>query len=89
MFLEEFPRKKMVLTPKAKDDTVQIIHCDAGVGTAFGEKTLGGLFGLGVLGVLVTAYTFLVFNYEVGDDLFVFGFSRGAFTARVFIGKNQ
>jgi uncharacterized protein (DUF2235 family) len=32
------------------------------------------------------AYTFLVFNYQVGDDIFVFGFSRGAFTARAFVG---
>jgi len=32
------------------------------------------------------AYRFLVANYEPGDELYVFGFSRGAFTARSIVG---
>ena len=75
--------------------TQQIVYYDAGVGTTqfdahkitkqF-EKWGGGLFGHGLLGKLVDAYRFLVFNYNPGDEIFVFGFSRGAFSARSFTG---
>jgi uncharacterized protein (DUF2235 family) len=54
------------ITPQAKDGTVQIIHYDEGVGTSFASRYLGGLFGLGVLRVLVNAYTFLVFILAYG-----------------------
>ena len=74
------------ITPRSEHGTVQIIHYDEGVGTSFASKYLGGIFGIGVLRVLVNAYTFLVFNYQPGDEIFVFGFSRGAFTARAFVG---
>ncbi|MEW6437783.1 MAG: DUF2235 domain-containing protein [Pseudomonadota bacterium] len=74
------------IEPRGADDTSQIIHYDQGVGTAFATRYVGGVFGFGVMGTIQAAYTFLVLNYEVGDDIFVFGFSRGAFTARAFIG---
>lgn len=32
------------------------------------------------------AYRFLIFNYEAGDEIFCFGFSRGGFTAMAFVG---
>ena len=70
------------VTPEA----VQIIHYDSGVGTGAHDRWSGGLFGDGLIDKVVDAYTFLVFNYEPGDELFVFGFSRGAFTARSFVG---
>ena len=31
-------------------------------------------------------YTFLCRNYQEGDNIFLFGFSRGAFTVRVLAG---
>lgn len=74
------------LKPQADDGTVQIIHYDEGVGTAKEEKWGGGLFGHGLLTNMVEAYKFLIFNYEIGDEIYVFGFSRGAFTARSFVG---
>ncbi len=74
------------VTPVAAGGVVQIVHYDPGVGTTRREKWSGGLFGKGLLANIVDAYTFLVFNYEVGDEIYVFGFSRGAFTARSFIG---
>ncbi len=70
------------ISPVAKGGVVQIIHYDEGVGTTKISKWSGGLFGIGLLAHIVNAYTFLVFNYEVGDEIFVLGFSRGAFTAR-------
>jgi len=74
------------ITPLAKGGVVQIIHYDAGVGTGHDDHWRGGILGEGLIDKIVDAYTFLVFNYEPGDELFVFGFSRGAFTARAFVG---
>ena len=42
----------------------------------------GGAFGVGLSRNVRECYRFLVENYEPGDELFFFGFSRGAFTAR-------
>ncbi len=64
----------------------QIIHYDQGVGTEKGERFGGGLFGRGLLQNLSDAYRFLIFNYEIEDEIYVFGFSRGAFSARSFVG---
>ena len=74
------------ITPLGKDNIVQIIHYDAGVGTGHDDHWRGGVLGEGLIDKLVDAYTFLVFNYQPGDDIFVFGFSRGAFTARALVG---
>lgn len=51
------------------------------VGERFG-KLLGAGFGYGIQQNLVRAYRFLIDSYVSGDRLFIFGFSRGAFTAR-------
>lgn len=60
----------------------------AGVGTAgYGtDRLLGGAFGLGLFSNVKTAYRWLALNYEPGDEIFVFGFSRGAYTARSIAG---
>jgi uncharacterized protein (DUF2235 family) len=42
-----------------------------------------GALGLGLEDNVLDAYTFLMNNYSPGDEIFAFGFSRGAFTARV------
>lgn len=71
----------------------QITYYDEGVGThELGEYVgkfvnwVSGALGFGLQQNIVEAYTFLVLNYEPGDRIFVFGFSRGAFTARSFVG---
>jgi uncharacterized protein (DUF2235 family)/phage tail protein X len=74
------------IRPITKDGIRQIIHYDPGVGTGVNDKWQGGLFGDGVIDKIVDGYAFLLFNYEPGDEIFVFGFSRGAFTARAFVG---
>jgi uncharacterized protein (DUF2235 family) len=74
------------LTPVTRSSVVQIIHYDPGVGTGPDDHWKGGLFGEGLIDKIIDAYTFLIFNYEPGDELYVFGFSRGAFTARAFVG---
>lgn len=72
--------------PTAKDGIVQVVYYDEGVGTGKEDRLRGGMFGVGLLTNLREAYRFLIFNYEPGDEIFIFGFSRGAFTARSFAG---
>lgn len=67
-------------------DISQIIYYDEGVGTSATEKWTGGIFGHGLIDKIVKAYHFLILNYEPGDQIYVFGFSRGAFAARSFVG---
>lgn len=68
------------------DGVDQLIHYDEGVGTSEYEKITGGVFGRGVTENIREAYRFLIFNYDPGDQIYVFGFSRGAFSARSFVG---
>lgn len=46
----------------------------------------GGVFGKGVVANVTDAYCWLMDNYDEGDEIFIFGFSRGAFTARSLAG---
>src|SRR4051812_7386675 len=64
----------------------QIAHYLTGVGTRPGEHLLGGGLGVGLSRNVQDCYRFLVDNYEPGDELYLFGFSRGAFTARSAVG---
>lgn len=64
----------------------QIVYYDEGVGSTKKDNFLGGTVGAGLYDKVVEAYKFLVFNYEPGDEIFIFGFSRGAYTARSFAG---
>ncbi len=45
-------------------------------------KTLGQMFGYGLESDVADIYAFLMQNYEAGDNLYMFGFSRGAYTVR-------
>ncbi|MGC0334200.1 uncharacterized protein (DUF2235 family) [Streptomyces sp. SAI-170] len=64
----------------------QRVYYHSGVGTARRERLRGGAFGVGLSRNILDAYRFLVETYEPGDELFFFGFSRGAFTARSLTG---
>jgi hypothetical protein len=81
------------------DPSRQVAFYDPGVGTfsAAGAWTplsrrltrlLGLAFGFGIKSNLEEAYTFLIDHYRPGDRVFVFGFSRGAFTARGLVGMS-
>jgi len=75
-----------IILPYGRNGIVQSIFYDEGIGTRKYEKIVGGLFGSGMVENLGDAYRFLIFNYTPGDEIFIFGFSRGAFTARSFAG---
>lgn len=49
-------------------------------------RIMGGAFGAGVIARIVRGYTFISRNYEPGDNIFIVGFSRGAYTARALAG---
>ncbi len=49
-------------------------------------KVLGGVFGSGVIARVVRGYTFLSRSYAAGDNIYIVGFSRGAYTARALAG---
>lgn len=63
-----------------------IVFYQRGVGTGAFDRFAGGVFGWGVPGNVKRAYKFLSYHYKDGDQIFVFGFSRGAYTARSLIG---
>lgn len=72
--------------PQTSAGVSQVIYYDEGVGTGDNDKLRGGLLGEGLVKNLSDAYRFLIFNHTPGDEIYVFGFSRGAFTARSFAG---
>jgi uncharacterized protein (DUF2235 family) len=56
------------------------------VGTGRFDRIRGGALGMGLDGNIRQAYAWLINNYRSGDELFIFGFSRGAYTARSLAG---
>ncbi|MGB5854833.1 MAG: DUF2235 domain-containing protein [Oceanisphaera sp.] len=57
-----------------------------GVGTTDTTRLLGGMFGVGLSKHLLQGYDWLARHYRSGDEVWVFGFSRGAYTARSMVG---
>ncbi|EGP84011.1 uncharacterized protein MYCGRDRAFT_48331 [Zymoseptoria tritici IPO323] len=62
----------------------QIVYYQGGLGSSANwySYVFGGYLGDGIDAAIREAYGFLANNYEDGDEIFLFGFSRGAFTAR-------
>ncbi len=58
----------------------------AGVGTDPGEKASGGAFGWGLFDQIKNGYRALREQFAPGDRIYIFGFSRGAFSARSLAG---
>jgi Uncharacterized alpha/beta hydrolase domain (DUF2235) len=69
------------------DGTAQIVHYHQGVGTGnFVDRLGGGGSGIGLSASVKACYGFLADNYQPGDEIFLFGFSRGAYVARALAG---
>lgn len=72
----------------------QVVLYSPGVGCGRGnnwaarrmDRLLGGALGWGLTDIIEDVYRSLVFLYEPGDEIMVFGFSRGAFAARSLVG---
>lgn len=69
-------------------DVSQMTFYDDGVGAdAQGlDRLLDGAFGQGLLQKIMDGYTKIAHVYEAGDQIFLLGFSRGAYTARSLAG---
>jgi len=63
----------------------QVAFYDRGLGTGW-RKFSGNVFGSGVSKNNIECYTFIFENYQVGDQIYLFGFSRGAYTVRSLSG---
>jgi uncharacterized protein (DUF2235 family) len=72
--------------PINKNNEPQIAYYLEGVGTQINDKIIVGMFGYGISANIKNAYSFIASNYESGDKVFLFGFSRGAYTARSIAG---
>jgi uncharacterized protein (DUF2235 family) len=72
--------------PTSPQDQVSLYIAGVGTDPSPSSKALEGLCGYGVDRNIQLAYHFVTQNYVPGDSLFLFGFSRGAFTARSFAG---
>jgi uncharacterized protein (DUF2235 family) len=70
----------------AREEGSQKLFYEAGVGTAPDERISGGAFGYGLSRNIRDCYRFLARAYAPGDAVFLFGFSRGAYTARSLAG---
>lgn len=69
----------------AQEDANGVKQCvcyHPGVGTGKWDRIRGGAFARGLSDHVKEAYLSIVDEYEPGDEIFLFGFSRGAFTAR-------
>lgn len=75
---------KLLLSIRPADDAgiTQTVAYVAGVGTGRFDRLRGGAFGVGLSANVKAAYGHIVRHYEPGDEIWLFGFSRGAFTAR-------
>lgn len=74
-------RMRALCAPQGEDGKPQLVYYSIGV-----NGFLGGVFGQGIDENIRLAYEWLVENYNPGDEIFIFGFSRGAFTARSLAG---
>ena len=63
----------------------QLLFYDPGIGTGLSKLTAGAT-GLGISKNIRDCYAFLVDNYKDGDRVYLFGFSRGAYTVRSLAG---
>ena len=85
----DFPTNVLKLAraiqPVASDGLPQQVFYDWGVGSYY-DKVVGGAIGRGLHKNIMDDYRYIVQNYEPDDELYLFGFSRGAYTIRSLCG---
>jgi len=77
--------------PTASDGTHQVVYYLEGLGIkeqdeGFSRYYLNAATGQGLKANVRNLYRFLLYNYSPGDELYFFGFSRGAYTVRTLAG---
>jgi uncharacterized protein (DUF2235 family) len=74
------------ITDRGSDGAKQVKWYDEGVGTQWYDRFIGGAIGTGLELNIIQGYEFLAKEYEDGAEVYVVGFSRGAYTARSLVG---
>jgi uncharacterized protein (DUF2235 family) len=75
------------IKPRSSVGVDQVVFYHDGIGTRGPlDKVTGGAFGEGMERNIRVLYRFIVYNFEPNDELYFFGFSRGAFTVRSLAG---
>ena len=76
-------RLRRLIAPRDAAGNPQLVNYIPGVGVKRGiAHLLGGAFGYGLSGNVIDGYRWLCETWQPGDLLYLFGFSRGAYTAR-------
>lgn len=73
------------IQPKGDDNLPQQVFYDWGIGSYY-NKVGGGITGAGLHKNIMDNYRYIVQNYSPGDEIYLFGFSRGAYTVRCLCG---
>ncbi len=80
-------RTLKLIAPRDSAGVEQLVNYIPGVGVTPGlVHLLGGAFGYGLAGNVLDGYRWLCDTWQPGDELYFFGFSRGAYTARSLVG---
>ncbi|MGH8610664.1 MAG: DUF2235 domain-containing protein [Gammaproteobacteria bacterium] len=74
------------IAPRDNKGMNQLVYYDKGVGTGRLDRLCGGIFGYGLSKRLENAYRFLVEHFQEDDEIYLFGFSRGAYAVRSLAG---
>lgn len=86
---EQYPTNVLLfarhILPHDRAGSKQVVFYDWGIGS-YHDQVLGGGLGVGLEKNVMDCYRFLVHNYEPGDEIYLFGFSRGAYTVRSLSG---
>jgi len=86
---KDFPTNVLRLSrsikPIGNDSLPQQVFYDWGIGSYY-NSTVAGTTGKGLHKNIMDDYRYIVQNYSPGDDLYLFGFSRGSYTIRCLCG---
>jgi uncharacterized protein (DUF2235 family) len=84
----EMQQKSGVVTcaGHAADGSEVLLFYDQGVGAEWFSRIVGGGVGVGLSDNVRDAYRFLGQNFTPGSEIYLFGFSRGAYTVRSLCG---
>ena len=79
-------RLRLMMAEHGTDGIPQRAFYDRGIGTRWYDRLSGGLIGAGLSDNVRNGYRWLTENYDLHDEIYIFGFSRGAFAARSLAG---
>ena len=76
------------MSRQSQDGTYQVLFYHNGIGSEGSKikRVFDGATGTGISENILEAYRYIINTYEPGDELYLFGFSRGAFTVRSLAG---